>query len=163
MEPSPPCRRKKRIRPAKWMETSIRRRLCRNKRSQRRPVLSGIYSTHRSSNARWKEAVEIPDIRIDERGVDIQRKGGAASGMRIRFDAWLTQMQLAEILGKPESYVSKAEVGERRLDFPRPWISAHSVGALTKKFCRCPSGALENLQSALDPPKKHPFRRLQPL
>jgi len=36
---------------------------------------------------------------------------------QIRVDAGLTQMQLAEMLGKPQSYVSKAEVGERRLDF----------------------------------------------
>lgn len=34
-----------------------------------------------------------------------------------RIDAGLTQMELAEKLGKPQSYVSKAELGERRLDF----------------------------------------------
>ena len=36
---------------------------------------------------------------------------------QIRSDAGLTQVQLAEKLGKPQSYVSKAEMGERRLDF----------------------------------------------
>lgn len=36
---------------------------------------------------------------------------------QIRIDAGLTQVQLAEKLGKPQSYVSKAEMGERRLDF----------------------------------------------
>lgn len=36
---------------------------------------------------------------------------------QIRVDAGLTQVQLAEELGKPQSYVSKAEMGERRLDF----------------------------------------------
>jgi transcriptional regulator with XRE-family HTH domain len=36
---------------------------------------------------------------------------------QIRVDAGLTQKELAKMLGKPQSYVSKAEVGERRLDF----------------------------------------------
>lgn len=36
---------------------------------------------------------------------------------QIRVDAGLTQKQLAAMLGKPQSYVSKAEMGERRLDF----------------------------------------------
>lgn len=34
-----------------------------------------------------------------------------------RVDAGLTQVELAAKLGKPQSYVSKAELGERRLDF----------------------------------------------
>ncbi|HRQ87885.1 MAG TPA: helix-turn-helix transcriptional regulator [Bacteroidia bacterium] len=34
-----------------------------------------------------------------------------------RIDAGLTQVELADKLGKPQSYVSKAELGERRLDF----------------------------------------------
>jgi len=34
-----------------------------------------------------------------------------------RVDAGLTQVELAEKLGKPQSYVSKAELGERKLDF----------------------------------------------
>ena len=33
-----------------------------------------------------------------------------------RTDAGLTQEQVAEKLGKPQSYVSKSEAGERRLD-----------------------------------------------
>ena len=36
---------------------------------------------------------------------------------QIRVDAGLTQGQLAKMLGKPQSYVSKAEAGERRMDF----------------------------------------------
>ncbi|MBI3284232.1 MAG: helix-turn-helix transcriptional regulator [Burkholderiales bacterium] len=35
---------------------------------------------------------------------------------KFRSDAGLTQLQLAERLGKPQSYVSKYESGERRLD-----------------------------------------------
>jgi transcriptional regulator with XRE-family HTH domain len=34
-----------------------------------------------------------------------------------RLDANLTQVQVAERLGKPQSYVSKCESGERRVDF----------------------------------------------
>ncbi|MDF1814840.1 MAG: helix-turn-helix transcriptional regulator [Verrucomicrobiales bacterium] len=36
---------------------------------------------------------------------------------QIRVDAGMTQVELAEKLGKLQSYVSKAELGERRLDF----------------------------------------------
>jgi len=35
---------------------------------------------------------------------------------RIRLDAGLTQVDLARTLGQPQSYVSKCECGERRLD-----------------------------------------------
>lgn len=35
---------------------------------------------------------------------------------QIRLDAQLTQADLAKRLGKPQSYVSKYESGERRLD-----------------------------------------------
>lgn len=36
--------------------------------------------------------------------------------IQARHHRGLTQIQLAEILGKPQSYVSKYERGERRLD-----------------------------------------------
>ncbi len=35
-----------------------------------------------------------------------------------RLASGLTQVQIAKKLGKPQSYVSKYENGERRLDFP---------------------------------------------
>jgi len=35
---------------------------------------------------------------------------------RIRKNAGLTQKQLAELLEKPQSYVSKYEIGDRNLD-----------------------------------------------
>ena len=34
-----------------------------------------------------------------------------------RLEADLTQVQVAEVLGKPQSFVSKCETGERRVDF----------------------------------------------
>jgi transcriptional regulator with XRE-family HTH domain len=37
--------------------------------------------------------------------------------IKYRNERGLTQIQLAEILGKPQSFVSKYETGERRLDF----------------------------------------------
>jgi len=35
----------------------------------------------------------------------------------MRVHSSLTQVQLAQRLGKPQSYVSKVETGERKLDF----------------------------------------------
>jgi len=36
----------------------------------------------------------------------------------VRKQRGLTQLELADLLGKPQSYVSKYESGERRLDLP---------------------------------------------
>ena len=38
--------------------------------------------------------------------------------IQARVTSGLTQMQIAETLNKPQSYISKYERGERRLDFP---------------------------------------------
>lgn len=38
--------------------------------------------------------------------------------VQARLDAGVTQVVLAEKLAKPQSYVSKYERGERRIDFP---------------------------------------------
>lgn len=46
-----------------------------------------------------------------------------------RTDSGLTQVQVADKLGKPQSFVSKIESGERRLD---P-IELHSLARLYKK------------------------------
>ena len=37
--------------------------------------------------------------------------------VKIRKDGDITQVQLAKELGKPQSYISKIENGERRIDF----------------------------------------------
>lgn len=34
----------------------------------------------------------------------------------IRINKGITQLQLADVLGKPQSYISKYESGERRID-----------------------------------------------
>ena len=46
----------------------------------------------------------------------------------VREEASLTQAELAERLGKPQSYVSKYESGERRLDLPEIERICSAVG-----------------------------------
>lgn len=48
---------------------------------------------------------------------DTRSEALQASLKLLRIDAEMSQMEIAEILGKPQSYVSKYENGERRLDF----------------------------------------------
>lgn len=38
--------------------------------------------------------------------------------IKARLSSGITQAQIAQKLGKPQSYISKYERGERRLDFP---------------------------------------------
>ena len=54
---------------------------------------------------------------------------------QLRLDAGLTQMQVAEQLGEPQSFVSKYESGERRLDVVELKHVAAALGvSLTKLF-----------------------------
>ncbi len=48
---------------------------------------------------------------------------------KAREEAGLTQLQVAEALGKPQSFVSKFETGERRVDF----VELQFLAALYKK------------------------------
>lgn len=59
-----------------------------------------------------------------------------------RQQTGLTQVELAQLLGLPQSYVSKCESGERRLDLleARAWILA--LGG-------CPAAFMEALDEAL--------------
>ncbi len=45
-----------------------------------------------------------------------------------RLEAGLTQAQVAELLGKPQSFVSKVEAGERRVDFVELQVLAQVYG-----------------------------------
>ena len=47
---------------------------------------------------------------------------------RARLDARMGQAQLASLLGKPQSFVSKVESGERRLDFVELQMLVHILG-----------------------------------
>jgi transcriptional regulator with XRE-family HTH domain len=47
---------------------------------------------------------------------------------QLRLDAGLTQVQVAERLGVPQSFVSKYESGERRLDLVEVRHVAEAIG-----------------------------------
>ena len=46
----------------------------------------------------------------------------------------LTQVEIARALGKPQSYISKVELGERRLDFAEFLELANVIGVDIVKF-----------------------------
>jgi transcriptional regulator with XRE-family HTH domain len=48
----------------------------------------------------------------------------------------LTQTELARRLGRPQSFVSKYEIGERRLDVVELLTIANALGVPEKKFLR---------------------------
>lgn len=53
---------------------------------------------------------------------------------KIRIDASLTQAQLAEKIGQTQSYVSKYETGEQRLDLIELEIVCNAVGVSLTDF-----------------------------
>lgn len=55
---------------------------------------------------------------------------------QIRLDAGLRQVDLAERLGQPQSFVSKYESGERRLDLLELRTICEAVGIPLSKFVR---------------------------
>jgi transcriptional regulator with XRE-family HTH domain len=54
----------------------------------------------------------------------------------VRDEAGLTQTALSEMLGKPQSYVSKYESGERRLDLPEIERICQAVDVKLTEFVR---------------------------
>jgi transcriptional regulator with XRE-family HTH domain len=54
----------------------------------------------------------------------------------IRVEAGLRQVQLAEMLGEPQSFVSKYETGERRLDILEIRAICNVVGITLEEFAR---------------------------
>lgn len=52
----------------------------------------------------------------------------------LRAEARLTQVEMANLLGKPQSYVSKYESGERRLDFVEVLEVCESLGVTPQAF-----------------------------
>ncbi|MGB0154560.1 MAG: helix-turn-helix domain-containing protein [Verrucomicrobiales bacterium] len=55
---------------------------------------------------------------------------------QVRKDAGLTQVELAEKLGKPQSYISKAEQGERRMDFVETLDFCAACGVSVDSFVK---------------------------
>jgi len=55
---------------------------------------------------------------------------------QIRLDAGLRQVDMAERLGQPQSFVSKYESGERRLDLLELRQICEAVGISLPKFIR---------------------------
>jgi transcriptional regulator with XRE-family HTH domain len=57
---------------------------------------------------------------------------------RARLEAGLSQVEVAKKLRKPQSYVSKCEAGERRVDFTELQRFARVYGKGLKFFQTCP-------------------------
>jgi len=53
---------------------------------------------------------------------------------KLRLSKNLTQADLAKRLGVPQSYVSKYETGERRLDFPEMAVICDAIGISLSQF-----------------------------
>jgi len=64
--------------------------------------------------------------------------------VKARQESGLTQVEVAERLGKPQSFVSKLERGERRLDFPEFIQLADALDVDPEEFIRGYRQALEN-------------------
>lgn len=60
-----------------------------------------------------------------------------------RHNAGVTQQQLAERLGKPQSYVAKVEGGERRIDVIEFIAFARAIGANPSALFASVSKAVE--------------------
>lgn len=54
--------------------------------------------------------------------------------LQMRLDAGFKQSELAAILGSPQSYVSKYEIGERNLDFVEVLLICKACGYNPKKL-----------------------------
>jgi transcriptional regulator with XRE-family HTH domain len=55
---------------------------------------------------------------------------------RVRVDAGLRQVDLARLVGQPQSFVSKYESGERRLDLLELRQVCQAVGITLEEFVR---------------------------
>ena len=63
---------------------------------------------------------------------------------QIRKEAGLRQVDLATKLGKPQSYVSKYESGERSLDLVEVWEICRAAGVEFSKFVKTLEEHLES-------------------
>jgi transcriptional regulator with XRE-family HTH domain len=74
-------------------------------------------------------------VNANDKGYHKAYKGFLARLIQARREASLTQVEVARRLGKPHSFVSKCELGERRVDF----IELQQLARIYKKdlsfFC----------------------------
>lgn len=77
----------------------------------------GFFSQASSKNLFWyiPKKVLLFSLRVKFVGIDAQMKL-RSQFVQVRKGSGLTQADLAERLGRPQSFVSKYERGERRLD-----------------------------------------------
>jgi len=66
----------------------------------------------------------------------VQRRRLAALLREVRLDAGLRQIDLARRLHRPQSFVSKCESGERRLDLPELRQVCRALGTPLSAFLR---------------------------
>jgi transcriptional regulator with XRE-family HTH domain len=62
----------------------------------------------------------------------------------------LTQVELAARLGQPQSYVSKYENGERRLDFVETFLVCQALGIEVEQFAALFADRLEKVHRKKD-------------
>lgn len=65
----------------------------------------------------WDISTEGRSIQMANRPWDHKREALTKLLQTLRIEAGLTQTEMANLLGRPQSYVSKYESGERKLDF----------------------------------------------
>ena len=69
------------------------------------------------------------EVNANDKGYHKAYKRFLARLVQARHDAGLTQVQVADRLGKARSFVSKCELGERRVDF----VELQQLARLYKK------------------------------
>lgn len=74
--------------------------------------------------------------------------------MQARIDAGLTQVQVADKLGKPQSFVSKYERGERRIDFTEFLEIADALGLELGNFLKAYEEKVEVIPRVPKPRRK---------
>jgi transcriptional regulator with XRE-family HTH domain len=75
---------------------------------------------------------------------------------RIREEAGLSQTALAEKIGKPQTFVSKSELGERRIDFLETLDFCSACGVTAEQF----AARLERPMPVRQRPKRRSPRKM---
>ena len=68
----------------------------------------------------------------------------------LRLEAGLTQIDLAERLGRSQNFVSQAELGYKRLDGLQLWDWSHACGSNLEQFGRAVEAGVNTVRIAAD-------------